>query len=160
MGHNGEPMATPSNCILKVLLKMKNDYFVESCRTFLKLSRSRVETHGVLSSDSIKQIFMNSLRAMLVKNEVMSRLAIKQSEFCRIISLAKWNESLTLYSLEFKSLSTGKKALLSYTWVPQWLKQLVEKQGSYQYLFYGFLRDHNGLQVDYQLGVIYSRDPH
>ena len=82
-------MATPSNCFLKVLLKMKNDYFVESCRTFLKLSRSRVETHGVLSSDSIKQIFMNSLRAMLVKNEVMSRLAIKQSEFCRIISLAK-----------------------------------------------------------------------
>ena len=111
MGHNGEPMAAPSNCILKVLLKMKNDYFVESCRTFLKLSRSRVETHGVLSSDSIKQIFMNSLRGMLVKNEVMSRLAIKQSEFCRIISLAKSNESLTLYSLEVKSFIYRNKKL-------------------------------------------------
>ena len=75
-------MPTPSNCFLKVLSKMKNDYLVESCRTFLKLSRSRVETHCVLSSDSIKQIFMISLRGMLVKNEVMSRLAIKQSEFC------------------------------------------------------------------------------
>ena len=47
---------------------------------------------------------------MLVNNEVMSRLAIKQSEFC-CISLAKSNESLTLYSFEVKSLSIGTRNL-------------------------------------------------
>ena len=42
---------------------------------------------------------------MLVNKEVISRLAIKQSEFCCSIYLAKSNESLTLYPLEVKSLS-------------------------------------------------------
>ena len=41
---------------------------------------------------------------MFVNNEVMSRLSIKQSEFCCSISLAKSNKSLTLYSLEVRSL--------------------------------------------------------
>ena len=47
---------------------------------------------------------MISSKGMLVNNEVMSRFAIKQSKFCCSISLAKSNESLTLYSLEVKSL--------------------------------------------------------
>ena len=50
-------------------------------------------------------MFMVSSRGMIVNNEVISRLAIKQSEFCCSISLAKRNESSTLYSLDVKSLS-------------------------------------------------------
>ena len=56
-------------------------------------------------------MFMVSSRGMLVNNEVMSRLAIKQSEFCCSISLAKSNESLALYSLEVKCLSIGTRNL-------------------------------------------------
>ena len=64
-------------------------------------------------------MFMVSSRGMLVNNEVMSRLAIKQSEFCCSISLAKSNESLTLYLLEVKSLSIGTRNLVtSYVGVP------------------------------------------
>ena len=49
----------------------------------------------------------------------MSRLAMKTSEFCCSISLAKWNESLTLYSLEVKSLSTVTRNLpILYVGVP------------------------------------------
>ena len=54
---------------------------------------------------------MISSREMLVNNEAMSRLAIKQEEFCCDISLAKSNESLTLYSLEVESLSIGTRDL-------------------------------------------------
>ena len=98
---------------------MKNDSFVASRRSFSKLTRSRLETHCCLSNDSFKQMFMVSSRGMLVNNEVMSRLAIKQSEFCCSISLAKSNESLTLYSLEVKSLSTGTRNLaILYMGVP------------------------------------------
>ena len=56
-------------------------------------------------------MFMVSSRGMIVNNEVISRLAIKQSEFCCSISLAKSNESLTLYSLEVKCLSIGTRNL-------------------------------------------------
>ena len=56
-------------------------------------------------------MFMVSSRGMLVNDEIMSRLAIKQSEFCCSIFLAKSNESLTLYSLEVKSLSIGTRNL-------------------------------------------------
>ena len=90
---------------------MKNDSFVASRRSFSKLARSRFENIAFLSNDSLKQIFMVSSKGMLVNNEVMSRLAIKQSEFCCRISLAKSNEFLTLYSLEVKSLSLGKRNL-------------------------------------------------
>ena len=62
---------------------------------------------------------MVSSRGMIVNNEVMSRLAIKQSELCCSISLAKSNESLTLYSLKVKSLSIGTKNLtILYVGVP------------------------------------------
>ena len=54
---------------------------------------------------------MVSTRGMFVNNEVMSRLSIKQSEFCCSISLAKSNESLTQYSLEVKSLRIGTRNL-------------------------------------------------
>ena len=54
---------------------------------------------------------MVSSRGMLVNSEVMSRLAIKQSEFCCSISLAKSNESLTLYFREVKSLSIRTRNL-------------------------------------------------
>ena len=59
-------------------------------------------------------MFMVSSRGMLVNSEVMSRLAIKQSEFCCSISLAKSNDSLTLYLPEVKSLSirTRNSAIL------------------------------------------------
>ena len=64
-------------------------------------------------------MFMVLSRWMLVNNVVMSRLAIKQSEFCCNISLAKSNESLTLHSLEVRSLSTGTKNLaILYVGVP------------------------------------------
>ena len=64
-------------------------------------------------------MFMVSSRRMLVNNEVMSRLAIKQSEFCCSISLAKSNESLTLYTLEVKSLSKGTRNLaIMYVGIP------------------------------------------
>ena len=82
---------------------MRKDSFVASRRSFSKLAQSRFETHYFLSNDSFKQIFMVSSRGMLVNNEFMSRPAIKQSEFCCSISLAKSNESLILYSLEAKS---------------------------------------------------------
>ena len=91
----------------EVLSGMEDDSFVASRGSFSKLARSRFETHCFLSNDSFKQIFMVSSRGMLVKNEVILRLAIKQSQFCWSISLAKSNESLTLYSLEVKSLSIG-----------------------------------------------------
>ena len=62
---------------------------------------------------------MVSSRGMLVNNEVMSRLAIKQSEFCRSIPLAKSNEFLTLHSLKVKSLSIGTRNLaILYVGVP------------------------------------------
>ena len=73
---------------------MRKDSFVASRRSFSKLAQSRFETHYFLPNDSFKQIFMVSSRGMLVNNEVMSRLDIKQSEFCCSISLAKSNESL------------------------------------------------------------------
>ena len=64
-------------------------------------------------------MFMVLSRGMWVNNEVMSRLAMKTSEFCCSISLAKWNESLTLYSLEVKSLSTETRNLpILYVGVP------------------------------------------
>ena len=64
-------------------------------------------------------MFMVSSRRMLLNNEVISRLAIKQSEFCCSISLAKSNESLTLYSLEVKSLSKGTRNLaIIYVGIP------------------------------------------
>ena len=97
---------------------MKNDSFVASCRSFSKLVRSRFETYCFLSNNSFEQMFMVSSRGMLVNNEVMSRLAIKQSEFCCSISLAKSNESLILYSLKFKSLKyqeTKISLLLQFT---------------------------------------------
>ena len=75
-------MATPTNFLEKVLSKMKNDFIVASCRSFSKLARSRFETHFFFSNDSSKQIFIVSSRGMLVNNEVMSRLSVKQSEFC------------------------------------------------------------------------------
>ena len=90
---------------------MKNDSFVASGRSFSNLIRSRFETHCCLSHYSFKQMFMVSSRGMLVNNEFMSRLTIKQSQFCCSISLAKSNESLTHYSLEVKSLSTGTRNL-------------------------------------------------
>ena len=102
---NEELMGTPSNCLYKVLSKIKNDSFVASCRSFSKLAQSRFEAHCALSNDSLEQIFAVSSRGMLVNKEVISRLAIKQSEFCCSIYLAKSNESLTLYPLEVKSLS-------------------------------------------------------
>ena len=72
---------------------------------------------------------MVSSRGMLVNNEVMSRLAIKQSEFCCSISLAKSNESLTLYSLEVKSLSTGTRNLaILYVGVPM-TERIARKAG-------------------------------
>ena len=54
---------------------------------------------------------MVSSRGILESNEVISRLAIKHSEFCSRISLAKSNDSLTLYSLEAKFLSIVTKNL-------------------------------------------------
>ena len=99
-------------------------------------------------------------RGMLVKNEVMSRLAIKQSKFCCSISLAKSNESLTLYSLEVKSLSIGGRNLvILYVGVPM-AERIDRKVGQLSITFYGLFQDHKGLQVDYQLGVIYCIDPH
>ena len=56
-------------------------------------------------------MFMVSSRGMFTNNEVMSRLAIKQSELCCSISLAKSNESLKLYLLEVKSLSIATRNL-------------------------------------------------
>ena len=56
-------------------------------------------------------MFMVSSRGMFTNNEVMSRLAIKQSELCCSISLAKSNESLKLYLLEAKSLSIATRNL-------------------------------------------------
>ena len=73
-------MATRSKSLLKFLSKMKNDSFVTSRRSFSKLARSEFETNYFLSNESFKQIFMVLSRRMLVNNEVMSRLAIKQSE--------------------------------------------------------------------------------
>ena len=62
---------------------------------------------------------MVSSRRMLVNNEVVSRLAIKQSEICFSISLAKSKESLTLYSLKVKSLGVGTKNVsILYVGVP------------------------------------------
>ena len=98
---------------------MKNYSFAGSHRRFSKLTRSRLETHCCLSNDSFKEMFMVSSRGMLVNNELMSRLAIKQSEFCFSISLAKSNESFTMYSLEVKSLSIGTRNLaILYLSVP------------------------------------------
>ena len=97
---------------------MKNDSFVASRRSFSKLARSRFETYCFFSNNSLAEMFMVSCRGMLVNNEVMSRLAIKQSEFCCSISLAKSNESLILYSLKFKSLKyqeTKISLLLQFT---------------------------------------------
>ena len=88
---------------------MKNDSFAATLRSFSKLARSRFEAHCFLPNDLFKQMFMVSSRGMLVNNEVVSRLAIKQSEFCCSISLAKSKESLTLYSLKVKSLGIGMK---------------------------------------------------
>ena len=84
MGPIGDPMAEPSNCFLKVLLKMKNNSFVANHKSFSKLSRSRIEMHCFLSNDPFKQIFKVSSRGILniINNEFMSRLAVKQSEFC------------------------------------------------------------------------------
>ena len=62
---------------------------------------------------------MVSSRGMLVNNEILLRLPIKQSEFYCSISLAKSSESLTLYSLEVKSLSIGTRNLaILYVVVP------------------------------------------
>ena len=80
-------------------------------RSFSKLSWSRFETHCFLLNDSFKQIFVVFPRGILVNNEVVSRLAIKQSGFCWRISLAKSYKSLILYLLEVKSLSIGTKNL-------------------------------------------------
>ena len=92
---------------------MKNDSFVASRRSFSKLAKSRFKTHCLLSNDSFKQMFMVSSGGILVNNEVMSRLAIKQSQFCCSISLAKSKGSLTLYSLAVNVLSIGTRNLVS-----------------------------------------------
>ena len=108
---------------------MKNGSFVASHRCFSKVIQSRFETHYFLSNDSFEQIFIVSSRGMLVNNEVMSRLAINQSEFCCSNSLAKSNESLTLYSLEVKSLSIETKNLtFLYVGVPM-AERIVRKAG-------------------------------
>ena len=108
---------------------MKNDSFVASRRSFSKLTRSRLETHCCLSNDSFKQMFMVSSRGMLVNNEVMSRLAIRQSEFCCSISLVKSNEFLTLYSLEVESLSTETRNLaIFYVGIPM-AERIGRKEG-------------------------------
>ena len=53
---------------------------------------------------------MDSSRGMLENNEViMSRLVVNRSEFYQRNSLATLKESLTLYLLNVKSLSMGKK---------------------------------------------------
>ena len=72
-------MVTPSNCLQKVLLKMKNDILITNHRSFSKLSQSIFETNCFLSNDLFKKIFMVPSRGMLVNNEVMSRFTIKQS---------------------------------------------------------------------------------
>ena len=104
-------------------------------------------------------MFVVSSRGMLVNNEVMSRLAIKQSEFCCSISLAKSKESLPLYLLEVKSLVIGTRNLaILYMGVPM-AEIIGRKAGHPSITFSGLLPDHKGLQVDYQLGVIYCTDP-
>ena len=67
---------------------MKNDSFVANRRSFSKLARSRFETYCFLSNNSFEQMLMVSSRGMLVNNEVMSRLAIKQSEKLQYCSVA------------------------------------------------------------------------
>ena len=65
----------------------------------------------------------------------MSGLAIKQSEFCRSISLAKSNESLTLYSLEVKSLSIGTRNLaILYVGIPM-TERIAQKAGQQSVTF-------------------------
>ena len=62
---------------------------------------------------------MVSSRGILVYNEGMSRLPIKQSEFCWSIYLTTSNECLTLYSLEVKSLIIRiTKLAILYVGVP------------------------------------------
>ena len=74
-------------------------------------------------------MFMVSSRGTLVNNEIISRLVIKQSEFCSSISLAKSNESLTLCSLEVKSLSIGTRNLaILYVGVPM-AERICQKAG-------------------------------
>ena len=46
---------------------------------------------------------------MLVKRESTSRLAIGNSEFCSIVSLAKAYESFTAYSLLVKNFNIGTR---------------------------------------------------
>ena len=78
----------------------------------MTLSKQATEVSQNWLTQDLKHItFMVSSRGMIVNNEVISRLAIKQSEFCCSISLAKSNESSTLYSLEVKSLSIGTRNL-------------------------------------------------
>ena len=73
---------------------------------------------------------MVSSRGILVNNEVMSRFVIKQSEFCSSISLAKSDESLTLYSLEIKSVSIGTRNLaILYMGVPMTAERIGRKAG-------------------------------
>ena len=90
---------------------MKNNSFVARHRSFSKLFWSRFQTHYFLSNDPFKQILMVSSRGMLVNNEIISRLAIKQLKFCWRIPLAKPNESLTLRSLKVKSFKYRNKKL-------------------------------------------------
>ena len=109
---------------------MKNDSFVASYKSFSKPVRSRFETYFFLSNNSFEKIFLVLSRGMLVNNEVMSWLAIKQSEFCCSIYLAKSNESLTLYSFEAKSLSIGTRNLaILYVGVPM-AERIGRKAGS------------------------------
>ena len=81
---------------------MKNYSFVASRRSFYKLARSRFETYCFSSNNSFEQMFIVSSRGMLVNNEVMSGLVIKQSELCIIFvalrqPLDKWLLSFSTY---------------------------------------------------------------
>ena len=59
------------------------------------------------------QISMVSSREMLVKSESISRLPMKLLESCSPISVAKLNESLTVYLLVISGSKIGTKYFVS-----------------------------------------------
>ena len=98
-GCNGDPIDTRSTCLQYLLLNVKNDLLVA---VLIKLLKSCLEILVGLSLPLYNlstQISMAWSRGVVVNKESTSRLAICKLGSSWQVSSVKWNEWMTVYSL-------------------------------------------------------------
>lgn len=113
VGPKGKHIPTPSTCLYYMLMKIDIDSSIAKSNNVLNSTFERLWRVGLFRSASSTDMFMVSVKGILVKKEWISKLVIITCWWNLIseISLTNWVEFYIIYSLLVIGVKIGTKKI-------------------------------------------------